>query len=84
MFRFEVSRFLRFCEIHNFKICDVIKALVHNESYTYAYFFLILSTIKMTFGQILVCCTANISNMFLARCWGLETSFRPFYDFIRQ
>ena len=54
MFRFEVSRFLRFCEIHNFKICDVIKALVHNESYTYAYFFLILSTIKMTFGQILV------------------------------
>ena len=84
MFRFEVSRFLCFCEIHSFKICDVIKALVHNGSYTYAYFFLILSTIKMTFGQILVCSTANISNMFLARCCGLETSFRPFYDFIIQ
>ena len=23
----------------------------------------------------------NISNMFLAQCWGLETCSRPFYDF---
>ena len=29
---------------------------------------LIVSTIKMKFGQILVCCMTHISNMFLARC----------------
>ena len=27
---------------------------------------------------------ANISNMFLAQCWRLETSSRPFYDFIKM
>ena len=32
------------------------KALLHNGGYTYAYFFWILSTLKMKFGQILVCC----------------------------
>ena len=32
----------------------------------------------MKFGQILVCCMTNISNMFLAECWRLETSSRPF------
>ena len=37
----------------------------------------------MKFGQILVCCMTNISNMFLAQCWRLETSSRPFYDFIK-
>ena len=37
----------------------------------------------MKFGQILVCCMTNISNMFLAECWGLETSSRLFYDFIK-
>ena len=40
------------------------QVLLHNASYTYAYFFWILSPIKMKFGQILVCCMANISNMF--------------------
>ena len=43
--------------------------------------FLILSTIKVKFGQILVHLITIISNMFLAQCWRLETSFRPFYDF---
>ena len=52
--------------------------MLHNGSYTYAYFFWILSTIKMKFGQILVCCLTNISNVFLAQCWRLETSSRLF------
>ena len=38
----------------------------------------------MKFGQILVCCMTNISNMFLGECWRLETSFRLFYDFIKM
>ena len=58
--------------------------MLHNASYTYAYFFWILSPIKMKFGQILVCCMTNISNMFLAECWRLETSSRLFYDFIKM
>ena len=37
----------------------------------------------MKFGQILVCFMTNISNMFLAECWRLETNFRFFYDFIK-
>ena len=38
----------------------------------------------MKFGQILVCCMANISVMFSAQCWKQETSTRPFYDFIKM
>ena len=38
----------------------------------------------MKFGQILVRCMANISNMFLAECGGLKTSSRLFYDFIKM
>ena len=52
--------------------------------YTYAHFFWILSNIKMKFGQVLVCCIKNISNMFLAQSLRLETSSRPFYDFIKM
>ena len=37
----------------------------------------------MKFGQILVCSMTNISNLFLAQCWRLETSSRPIYDFIK-
>ena len=33
------------------------------------------------FGQMLVYLTTNISNMYLAQCWRLETSSTPFYDF---
>ena len=47
-------------------------------------FDLFLSPIKMKFGQILVCYMTNISNMFLAECWRLETSSRLFYDFIKM
>ena len=38
----------------------------------------------MKLDQILVCPMRNISNMFLAQCWRLETSFRSFYDFIKM
>ena len=38
----------------------------------------------MKFGEILVCCMTNIFNMFLAECWRLETSSRPFYDFFKM
>ena len=41
------------------------------------------NSIKMKFGQILVCFLTNICNMFLAQCWKLETSSRRFYDFIK-
>ena len=57
--------------------------MLHYGSYSYAYFFWILSPIKMKFGQILVCCMKNISNMFLAECWRLESSPSLFYDFIK-
>ena len=38
----------------------------------------------MKLGQVQVCCVTNISNMFLAQCWRLETWSRPFYDFIKM
>ena len=38
----------------------------------------------MKFGQLLVCCMTNISNMFLVHCWKLETSSRPISDFIKM
>ena len=59
------------------------QVLLHNASYIYAYFFWILSPIKMKSGQILVCCMTKISNMFFGECWRLETSSRLFYDFIK-
>ena len=31
-----------------------------------------------------MCCMANISNMFLAECWRLDSSSRLFYDFIKM
>ena len=34
----------------------------------------------MKFGQILMHLITNISNMFLAQCWRLETSSTPSYD----
>ena len=47
-------------------------------------FFWILSIVKMKFGQTLVCCMANISNMFMSQCCRLETSSTPFYNFIKM
>ena len=38
----------------------------------------------MKLGQILVCCTTNIPNMFLDQCWRMETSSRLFYDSIEM
>ena len=55
--------------------------LLHNGSYTFAYFFWILSSINMKFGRKLVYLMANAFHMFLAQCWRLETSSRPIYDF---
>ena len=56
--------------------------LLHNTSYIYAFW--ILSPTKMKFGEIIVCCTTNTSNIFLVKCWRLETSSRLFYDFIKM
>ena len=84
-FVLEISRLSSFCEIHRFE--NLLRH--HRHSYimkvtlSYPYIFSILSTIKMKFGQILVCWVANISNMLLAKCWWLETSSRSFYDFIK-
>ena len=39
---------------------------------------------QVLFAQILVCCMTNICNMFLDECWRLETSSRPFCDFIEM
>ena len=58
--------------------------MLHNASYTFAYFFWIVRTIKTKFGQILVRCMTNIFSMFLAECWSLETSSRLFYDFVKM
>ena len=82
-----LSRYRDFCvfvQPADSKIRDVTIRLLDNVSYTYAYFFWILSPINMKFGQILVCCMTNIPNMFLAECWRLETSSSLFYDFIEM
>ena len=76
------SRYLEFCAFvksTDFKICGVIIGIASSGISTYAYFFLILSTLKKKFVQMLVCCKTNISNMFLALDWKLETSSRLFY-----
>ena len=52
--------------------------------YTFAYFFWILYTIEMKFGQILVCCMKNISNKFLAQFWNVKARSKRFYDFIKM
>ena len=68
----------------DFKICDVIIGIA-----TYWMLHLCLFLLKPKYyqnelGQRLVCCMTNISNMFLAQCWRLETSSRPFHDFIKM
>ena len=52
----KTSRFLCFCEIHNFKICGVIISITSSEISIYAYFCWILSTLKKKFGQIFLTC----------------------------
>ena len=80
------SRYLDFyfsVKSTDFTICDVIIDIMM-ELIFLLIFFLILSTTKMKFGQILVCCMTNISNIFLIQWWRLETSSRPLYDFIEM
>ena len=78
IFVLEISRFLYLSKPQISKSVTTSSTLLHNGSYTYAYFFWILNAIEMKFGQILVCCMANIFNMFLAQCWRLETVPYPF------
>ena len=81
------SRYRDFCvfvKSADFKIRDLIMNIASSWSYAYVYFFWILSTIKMRLGQILVCYTTNISNIFLAESWRLENSSRLFSDFINM
>ena len=58
-----------------------LQLLLHNGSYTFAYFFWILSNIKMKFGEILVYLIINMSNLCLGQCWRLKTSSRSCYSF---
>ena len=56
------------------------QALLNNESYTYAYFFLILGTIKMKFGQMLVrrnMCKVSAKNIELWGSW-ISSKFSNF------
>ena len=73
-----------FVKSTDFKICDIIIGITSSGISNSAYFFWIVSTLKKKLGQILVCCKTNISNMFLAQDWRLETSSRLFYDFIKM
>ena len=81
-FVLEISRFWFLWNPQITKSMTNTHWLLHNGSYTHDYFFSNLSTIKMKFDQTLVCCMTNISHMFLAQCWRLETISRPFYDFM--
>ena len=80
----DIKIFVYLWNLQIVKFVTSSEVLLHNASYTYAYFFWILIPIKMIFRQILVCCMTNISNMFLAECWRLKTSSRFFYDFIKM
>ena len=79
----DIEIFMFLWNLQTSKFLTSSQVLLHNASFTYAYFFWILSPIKMTFGQILVCCMTNISNIILAECWRLKTSSRLFHDFIK-
>ena len=79
----DIEFFVVLRNLHISKLVTSSQVLLRNASYTYAYFLWILSHIKMKFGELLVCCMTDISNMFLTECCRLETSFRLFYDFIK-
>ena len=85
MFRsWDIEIFVFLWNLQISKFVTPSQVLLQNASYTYAYFFWILSYIKIKFGQILVCSMKNISSMFFTECWRLETSSRPFYYFIKK
>ena len=71
-----------FVKSTHFKTYDVIISIATKWKLHFAYFFWILSPTKMKLSKILLCFLTNISNMFLALCWRLETSSRPCYYFI--
>ena len=76
------SRYQDFCffvKPTDFKICNVIISIAAQCKLDLCFFLL-----NPKSYQILVCCMTNISNMFLAEWWRLETSSRPFYDFIKM
>ena len=75
MFCLEIKIFVILWNLQTSKFLMSSQALLDNGSYIYAYFFWILSAIKMKFSLI-VCCMANITNMSLAECWRLETHSR--------
>ena len=62
-----LSRYLDFCVFMKstyFKICDVIIGIMEVTLMLIS-FSILLSTIKIKFDQILVCCITNIYNTFL-------------------
>ena len=84
---YSLLRCLYFLFLWNPQILKTVlpsQTLLHNESNTYAYFYWILSTIKIKFGLILAYCMPNTSNIVLAQCRTLESSSKPFYDFITK
>ena len=69
--RFRSRDIKLFVFLWNLQISEFVtssQALLHNASYTYAYFFWILSPIKMKFDQIILYCMTSIYNIFLADC----------------
>ena len=81
------SRYRDFCvfvKCKDFKICYVIISIATSWKLHLYLFLLNPKSYQMKLDQILVCSMAHISNMFLAQCWRLETSFRLSYDFIKM
>ena len=81
MFFLKISRFFCFCEICKFQ--NLICHRRHNGSYIMEVT-LMLIFFNPKYHQNEIYCMTNISNMFLAQCWRLKTSSRPFYDFIKM
>ena len=73
--------FYVFVKFTNFKICDVTISIATYWRLHLCFFLLNPKYYRNEIWSIRVCCMINISNMFLAQCWRMETSSRPFYDF---
>ena len=83
-FVLKISSFLCFCERFENLWRHHKHWYIMEVTFMLIYFSWIQSTIKIRFCQILVCCMANISNIFLPQCWRLETSSKPFYYYIKM
>ena len=75
--------FCVFVKPADFKICDVIISIGAQCKLHLRLFLLNRKSYQNEFGQILVCCMTNISNIILAKCLVLETSSRLFYNYIK-